>query len=254
MFIDTHMHIGDTFGIEPDKYIENAINSNVKIMIASFCEKDDLLLSTKFVDKYKNIYACVGYHPEVFNKIVDKDFEILEDVIKSNKKIVAIGEIGLDYYWDKEHKDIQKEIFRKQLALAEKLNLPVVIHTRDAIEDTYQILKEYKVKGVMHCFSGSLEMAKKFIDLGFLIGIGGVVTFKNSKLYQVVENIDLSKIVLETDSPYMAPEPKRGTINESANIPFIAKRVAEIKNISIEEVMKITTLNASLLFDLDNNL
>ena len=248
------MHIGGTFGVEPDKYIKNAINNNVKLMIASFCEKDDLLLSTEFVDKYKNLYCAVGYHPEVVDKIVDKDFEILEDVIKSNKKIVAIGEIGLDYHWDKEHKDEQKEIFRKQLALAEKLNLPVVIHTRDAIEDTYQILKEYKVKGVMHCFSGSLEMAKKFIELGFLIGIGGVVTFKNSKLYQVVENIDLSKIVLETDSPYMAPEPKRGTTNESANIPLIAEKVACIKSISIEEVMNITTTNACLLFDLDTNL
>ena len=254
MFVDTHMHISDSFGQEPDKYIENALNSNVKLMIASFCEKDDLYLSTKFVDKYENLYACVGYHPEIFNIVVDKDYEILEEIIKSNKKIVAIGEIGLDYYWDKDNKDKQKEIFRKQLALAEKLNLPVVIHTRDAIEDTYQILKEYKVKGVMHCFSGSIEMARKFIDLGFLLGIGGVVTFKNSKLYQVVEQVDLSNIVLETDSPYMAPEPVRGTVNESSNIPFIAEKISNIKGVSVDEVMNITTKNACLLFDLDANM
>ena len=254
MFIDTHMHIGDDFGVKPDQYIENALNNNVKLLIASFCEKDDLALSTEFVDKYKNLYCCVGYHPEVANNIVDNDYELLEKTIKSNKKIVAIGEIGLDYYWVKDNKDKQREVFRKQLELAVKLNLPVVIHTRDAIEETYQILKEYPVKGVLHCFSGSLEMANKFIKLGFLLGIGGVVTFKNSKLYQVIENVPLESIVLETDSPYLAPEPKRGTTNESANIPFIAEKIASIKNISIEEVREITTNNAITLFDLDNKM
>ena len=254
MFIDTHMHIGYDFGIEPDKYIENANSKNVGLMIASFCEKTDLTLSTEFVDKYDCLYACVGYHPENANDIVEEDYKKLEDTIKSNKKIVAIGEIGLDYYWNKDNKDVQKSVFRRQLELAEKLNLPVVIHTRDAIEDTYQILKEYKVKGVMHCFNGSIEMAKKFIDLGFLLGIGGVLTFKNCKLYQVIEQIDLSNIVLETDSPYLAPEPVRGTTNESANIPYIAERIANIKNTSIDEVMKTTTNNACLLFDLDINM
>ena len=254
MFIDTHMHIGDTFGIEPDKYVENAINNDVKVLIASFCEKDDLMLSTKFVDKYKNIYCAVGYHPEVTNRIVDNDLEILENLIKSNKKIVAIGEIGLDYHYGKENISQQQELFKKQLSLAEKLNLPVVIHTRDAIEDTYQILKNYKVKGVMHCFSGSYEMAKKFIDLGFLLGIGGVVTFKNSKLYQVIEKVSLSNIVLETDSPYMAPEPFRGKTNESAYIPVIAQRIADVKNVSLEEVKNCTTKNAISMFDLESKL
>ena len=251
MFIDTHMHIGENFGINPDQYIENALAADVGKMIASFCEKDDLFESTKYVEKYKSLYCAVGYHPEVFNKIVDKDFEILENVIKSNKKIVAIGEIGLDYHWDKEHKDKQKEIFRRQLELAEALNMPVVIHTRDAIEDTYQILKDYKVKGVMHCFSGSLEMAQKFIDLGYMIGIGGVLTFSNSKLYQVVEKLPLESIVLETDSPYMAPVPYRGTTNQSSNIPIIAERLAEIKNVNIDVIREITTKNANTLFDLN---
>lgn len=251
MFIDTHMHIGDDFGVSPDLYIVNANDNDVKLLIASFCEKDDLYLSTKFVEKYDCLYAAVGYHPEVSNKIVDKDYEILENVIKNNKKIVAIGEIGLDYHWDKENKEKQREVFRRQLELAVKLDLPVVIHTRDAIEETYQILKEYPVKGVMHCFSGSLEMAKKFIDLGFILGIGGVLTFKNSKLYQVIEKVPLESIVLETDSPYLSPEPKRGTTNESANIPIIAKKIADIKNVSLEEVAKITSNNAICLFDLD---
>ena len=176
------------------------------------------MLSTKFVEKYKNLYACIGYHPEVSNKIVEKDYEILEEMVKNNPKIVAIGEIGLDYYWNKDNKDKQREVFCKQLEIAEKLKLPVVIHSRDSINETYEILKKYKVSGVIHCFSGSLEMAKKFISLGFLLGIGGVVTFKNSKLFEVIEKLELTNIVLETDSPYLTPEPNRGKTNESSNI------------------------------------
>ena len=250
MFIDTHMHIGDDFGVEPDSYVKNASDAQVEVLIASFCEKDDIMLSTKFVEKYKNLYACIGYHPEVSNKIVEKDYEILEEMVKNNPKIVAIGEIGLDYYWNKDNKDKQREVFCKQLEIAEKLKLPVVIHSRDSINETYEILKKYKVSGVIHCFSGSLEMAKKFISLGFLLGIGGVVTFKNSKLFEVIEKLELTNIVLETDSPYLTPEPNRGKTNESSNIFYIAQKIAEIKNISLVNVAKITTENAIRTFDL----
>lgn len=251
MFIDTHMHIGDDFGVEPDLYVKNASDAQVEVLIASFCEKDDIMLSTKFVEKYKNLYACIGYHPEVSNKIVEKDYEILEEMVKNNPKIVAIGEIGLDYHWDKDNKDKQREVFCKQLEIAEKLKVPVVIHSRDSINETYEILKKYKVSGVIHCFSGSLEMAKKFISLGFLLGIGGVVTFKNSKLFEVIEKLELTNIVLETDSPYLTPEPNRGKTNESSNIPYIAQKIAKIKNIPLEKVAKITTENAIRVFDLD---
>lgn len=244
------MHIGDDFGVEPDLYVKNATDAQVEVLIASFCEKDDIMLSTKFVEKYKNLYACIGYHPEVSNKIVEKDYEILEEMVKNNPKIVAIGEIGLDYYWNKDNKDKQREVFCKQLEIAEKLKLPVVIHSRDSINETYEILKKYKVSGVIHCFSGSLEMAKKFISLGFLLGIGGVVTFKNSKLFEVIEKLELTNIVLETDSPYLTPEPNRGKTNESSNIFYVAKKIAEIKNISLENVAKITTENAIRTFDL----
>lgn len=250
MFIDTHMHIGDDFGVEPDLYIKNASDAQVEVLIASFCEKDDIMLSTKFVEKYKNLYACIGYHPEVSNKIVEKDYETLEEMVKNNPKIVAIGEIGLDYYWNKDNKDKQREVFCRQLEIAEKLKLPVVIHSRDSINETYEILKKYKVSGVIHCFSGSLEMAKKFISLGFLLGIGGVVTFKNSKLFEVIEKLELTNIVLETDSPYLTPEPNRGKTNESSNIFYIAQKIAEIKNIPLENVAKITTKNAIRTFDL----
>lgn len=255
MFIDTHTHIGNNFGISPDLFVENAKEVGVHSLIASFCEKEDLLLSTEFVDKYRNLYACVGYHPEISNKIVDKDYEILEETIQKNPKIVAIGEIGLDYYWNKDNKEKQREVFRKQLELAEKLHLPVVIHSRDAINETYEILKEFKeVKGVIHCFSGSLEMAKKFIDLGYYLGIGGVLTFKNSKLGSVVEQLPLTSLLLETDSPYLAPEPVRGTTNESKNIPYIAKKIADLKGVPMEEVARVTSMNAMQLFDLSNRL
>ncbi len=251
MFIDTHMHIGYDFGTSPDLFIKNAIDNDVQILIASFCEKDDLIFSTEFVDKYKNLYASVGYHPEVANKIVEKDYEILEEMIKKNPKIVAIGEIGLDYYWEKDNKEKQREVFRRQLKLAEKLQLPVIIHSRDSINETYEILKEFpKVKGIIHCFSGSLEMARKFINLGYVLGIGGVVTFKNSKLYQVIEQIPLTSIVLETDSPYLSPEPVRGSTNEAKNIPYIAQKIADIYNVPISEVSKVTTESVSKLFDL----
>ena len=250
MFIDTHMHIGDDFGVQPDLYVKNATDAQVEVLIASFCEKDDIMLSTKFVEKYKNLYACIGYHPEVSNKIVEKDYKILEEMVKNNPKIVAIGEIGLDYYWNKDNKDKQREVFCKQLEIAEKLKVPVVIHSRDSINETYEILKKYKVSGVIHCFSGSLEMAKKFISLGFLLGIGGVVTFKNSKLFEVIEKLELTNIVLETDSPYLTPEPNRGKINESSNIFYIAQKIAEVKHIPLENVAKITTENAIRTFDL----
>lgn len=251
MLIDTHMHIGFDFGVDPDTYIRNAKDAGVFILIASFCEKEDLSFSTEFVNKYQNLYASIGYHPEVSNKIVDKDYEILENMLLGNSKFVAIGEIGLDYYWQKDNKEIQRTVFRKQMALAEKLGLPVVIHSRDAINETYEILQEFpKVKGIMHCFSGSLEMAKKFIDLGYLLGVGGVITFKNSKLGEVIKNISLSNIVLETDSPYLAPEPVRGTVNESKNIPYIASKIATLKQCSMEEVEKITTKNALQTFDI----
>lgn len=250
MFIDTHMHIGNDFGVEPDLYVKNASDAQVEVLIASFCEKDDIMLSTKFVEKYKNLYACIGYHPEVSNKIVEKDYETLEEMVKNNPKIVAIGEIGLDYYWNKDNKDKQREVFCKQLEIAEKLKLPVVIHSRDSINETYEILKKYKVSGVIHCFSGSLEMAKKFISLGFLLGIGGVVTFKNSKLFEVIEKLELTNIVLETDSPYLTPEPNRGKTNESSNIFYIAQKIADVKHISLKDVAKITTENAIRTFDL----
>lgn len=250
MFIDTHCHIDSS--VSGDVYIKNAYSANVKGLIFSFCNQDCYQAGIEFLDKYPDVFVSLGFHPEDADNITDKDLHCLDEVLVFSSRIVAIGEIGLDYYWRKDNKEKQRDLFQKQLDLAVKHQMPVVIHCRDAIQELYDILSQYKgkVKGVIHCFSGSYEMARAFIELGFVLGIGGVLTFKNSKLYQVVEKLPLSSIVLETDSPYLTPEPHRGEMNESKYIPLIAEKIAQIKGISLSEVEKITTDNAKRVFDL----
>lgn len=250
MLIDTHTHILKEDNVE--EYISNAKNNGINIMILGGTSKEENEFSIGLINKYNELYMTIGFHPEFCNDIKESDYQDLINTIKNNKKIVGIGEIGLDYHYGKEDRIKQIELFERQLSIAEEYNLPVVIHTRDAMEETYNILKKYKVKGIMHCYSGSYEMAKKFIDLGFYLGIGGVVTFKNSKLKDVVGKIDMNNIVFETDSPYLSPF--RGEKNESANIKYICEFVANLKNISAVEVEKITTSNASSIFDFNRNL
>ena len=240
MFIDTHCHISSDYYDDIDKVILDNEQAGIEKIIISGCEKNEIISSISFINKYKNVYATIGYHPEEADKILDSDIINLEKLVVSNKKIVGIGEIGLDYHYGKENIEAQHKLFRKQLSLAEKLNLPVVIHSRDATNDTINILKEYKVKGIIHCFSGSLETAKIYISMGYKLGIGGVVTFKNSNLVNVINNISLDNIVLETDSPYLAPVPYRGKTNSSKYIPIIAEKISEIKKVSIEEISRIT--------------
>ena len=198
--------------------------------------------------KFPNVSLACGVHPlDLEEEPYDAD-RLLR--LSQDKKVIAIGEIGLDYHYGKENRDEQIILFKKQLDLASELNLPVVIHSRDATKDTVDILKNYSLNGVIHCFSGSLEIAKEYIKMGFLLGIGGVVTFKNSKLPLVVKEIPLESIVLETDSPYLTPTPYRGSVNSSKYIPIIAEKIAEIKEISTSEVASVTTNNALKLFDL----
>lgn len=248
MFIDTHTHLSCNYGTNPSEYIKNAKDVLVNKIIISCCDKESIKEGLELIKKFDNLYMTIGFHPSEVNNINDLDIKNLESIIINNPKIVGIGEIGLDYYWEKDNKEKQQEIFIKQLELANKLNFPVVIHSRDAIQDTYDILKKYNLNGDIHCFSGSIEMAKKFIDLGYFLGIGGVITFKNNKLSDVIKEIGLDNLVLETDSPYLSPD--RGKINESKNIPVIAEKISEILNIKMEDVMKITTNNAIKLFDL----
>ena len=232
--VDTHCHITSEYY---DNILEVISKMKDNIIIVSGTNKEDIKEVISLCN-YKNIYGTIGIYPTE-----ELDLKIIEDNI-NNKKIVGIGEIGLDYHLE-HNKEEQKNKFIKQLDLARKYNKTVVIHTRDAIQDTYDILKNYKdLKKVIHCYSGSLEMAKEFIKIGCRLGIGGVLTFKNSKLKDVVKEIDLKYLLLETDSPFLAPEPLRGTKNEPYNVIYVAKKIAEIKNISLEEVLDITTLNA----------
>ena len=239
--VDTHCHITSEYY---DNILEVISKMKDNIIIVSGTNKEDIKEVISLCN-YKNIYGTIGIYPTE-----ELDLKIIEDNI-NNKKIVGIGEIGLDYHLE-HNKEEQKNKFIKQLDLARKYNKTVVIHTRDAIQDTYDILKNYKdLKKVIHCYSGSLEMAKEFIKIGCRLGIGGVLTFKNSKLKDVIKEIDLKYLLLETDSPFLAPEPLRGTKNEPYNVIYVAKKIAEIKNISLEEVLDITTLNAKDQFDLE---
>ncbi|MBQ8472504.1 MAG: TatD family hydrolase [Bacilli bacterium] len=238
---DTHFHLDLDDDI--DNILENARKEGVRNFIISGCDLKGIEEGIKIINKYENIYLTIGIHPDEINDFNDITISYLEKLILENEKIIGIGEIGLDYYHNKENKESQKRIFKLQLDLSQKLDLPVVIHSRDAFLDTYNILKEYDLKGTIHCFSGSLECAKMYIDLGYLLGIGGVSTYKNTNLTSVLKEIDLNHIVFETDSPYLTPEPIRTEVNEPKNVSIICDNLCQIKNKTREEVIKITTNN-----------
>lgn len=245
--IDTHAHILSEFYDNIDELIEELKSKEIIKVIncADSVEtsKEVLNIYTKY-EGY--LLPAVGIHPE---NIENANISAIEELIKNNK-VFAVGEIGLDYHYNDENKKEQREYFIKQLDLAIKYDLPVIIHIREAMQECFDILKTRKNRGIIHCFSGSTEMAREYIKLGYKLGIGGVLTFKNSKLYEVIEKIDLKDMVLETDSPFLSPEPYRGKKNKPSNVFYVAKRIAEIKNISIEEVMNTTTKTASQIFDI----
>ena len=250
MYIDTHCHLSMEDYLDIDKVIEENKDALVEKIVVSGCSRESIEEVMDLKDKYDMVYVTIGYHPEYADTVTESDLDYLKSLL-GEKKVVGIGEIGLDYHYTKENKDKQIWLFEEQLKIADAFNLPVVIHSRDATMDTINTLKKYKVKGIIHCFSGSLETANIYISMGFLLGIGGVVTFKNSKLKDVVKEVPLESIVLETDSPYLAPVPFRGKINSSKYLEFIANFIADIKNISVEELAEITSRNASSLFDFD---
>lgn len=246
MYIDTHCHLDGIEKRRRDEIVDSVDNS---VIIVSGFDNASNIEVIELINEYPNTYGTIGIHPD---SVFDIKKNNLENLIE-NPKVVGIGEIGLDYHYGRENIDLQKETFIEQIKIARENNLPIVIHSRDAAEDTYNILKEYAkdMKIIMHCFSYSLDMAKKFIKLGAKLGIGGVVTFKNSKtIVEVVKEISLDHLVLETDSPWLTPEPFRGKLNEPKNIPIIAQKIAEIKEISVEEVLERTTKNAIEQFDL----
>lgn len=252
MIFDSHAHYNDEkYEYCQTECIQYAINNGVVGIIN--CGTD--ILSSKqsiyLSEKYPFFYAAVGYHPESINENTVFDEATLEKFL-SNKKVIAVGEIGLDYHYNTTYKLKQLEFFEKQILLAKKHSCPVIIHDRDAHMDTLDLIRKHQPKGVLHCFSGSIEMAKEVIDTGMYIGIGGVITFKNSKkLAEVVKNIPLERILLETDAPYMSPEPYRGKINNSAYIKYVAEKIAEIKNIDISGVYNTTLNNVKTLFNVE---
>lgn len=246
--IDTHCHVYEEEMSNYKEIIENCDKKGISMIVNAIdinTSKEVISLSKK----YNNVHAAIGLNYDKIDTFNQDDLKKLEELIKK-EKIVALGEIGLDYYWTKENKDKQIEYFKAQLELSKKYNLPVIVHARESIQDVYNIIKESGVnKGSMHCFNGSLEMAKEFIKLGFKIGIDGPITYKsNKKGVEIVKELDLKDLLIETDSPYLSPEPKRGEQNSPLNLEFIAKKIADIKEIPLEKVIDITTNNAKELY------
>lgn len=255
MIFDTHAHYdSEQFNEDRETLLSSMPEKGVAGIVNVGATLAGCQASMELAHKYDFIYAAVGVHPDEVGELNEETFEKLKDWAK-DEKVVAIGEIGLDYYWDVEPRQVQKDWFIRQLELARNVNLPVNIHSRDAAEDTFQIVKEYGkgISGIIHCFSGSKEMAAEYVKLGFYIGVGGVVTFKNGKkLKQVVEEIPLEKIVLETDAPYMAPTPFRGKRNDSSYIKYMAEEIASLRGITVEEVLCKTEQNARRVYQLEN--
>lgn len=249
MIFETHCHLNDdAFKDDLKEVIINAKNNNVTSMCIIAWDKDTSIKAINICEQYKdlgiNLYPVVGLHPENVKEEQDLELKWLEELIQNNQ-ICAIGEIGLDLYWDKSYLDTQIYFFKKQIEIAKKYDLPIIIHSREATQLTYDILKEYQdVKGIYHCYSGSVEMAKLITKLGYKLGIGGVVTFKNSHLGDVVDALDISCFVTETDCPYLTPAPYRGKRNEPAYLIYIVDKIAEIKKMHIDEISDILYQNA----------
>lgn len=254
MIFDTHSHYDDeAFDADRHELLSSMPEKGVGWLVNVGADMASSREAIALAEKYDFVYASLGVHPSETEALTETDMDWLQENA-SHKKVVAIGEIGLDYHWPEPSPDRQKQWFYRQIALAKEVALPVIIHSRDAAAETMQILTEtkaYDCGGVIHCYSYSPEMAKEYVDMGFYIGVGGVVTFKNAKkLKRTVEEIPFEKLVLETDCPYMAPEPHRGIRNDSSMLRYVADKIAELKGITPEEVIRVTTENAAKLYRL----
>lgn len=254
MLIDTHSHIySEDFTHDRDEALQRAYESGIKKIILPNIDSGSIKHMLDLADAYPHLcYPLIGLHPTSVEEDYKEELEAVEYWLEK-RKFYGIGEIGIDLYWDKKYIKEQKEVFRHQVKIAKQQNLPIVIHIRDSFEETFQIVKEEQdgtLKGIFHCFTGDEAEAQKIIDIGFHLGIGGVVTFKNSNLDSVIQNIGVENLVLETDSPYLAPVPKRGKRNESSYLVFIAQKLAEIYNLPLTRIAEITTQNARKLFEI----
>jgi TatD DNase family protein len=255
MLFDTHVHLNaEQFNEDLEEVISRAKEAGVGKMVVVGFDRPTIERAMELVEHYDFLYASVGWHPVDAIDMTDEDLAWIEE-LSSHPKVVALGEMGLDYHWDKSPKDVQKEVFRKQIHLAKKVKLPIIIHNREATQDIVDILREEgaeEVGGIMHCFSGSSEIAQECVDMNFYISLGGPVTFKNAKKpKEVAQEIPLERLLIETDCPFLAPHPNRGKRNEPAYVKLVAEQIAELKGISVEEVERITTENANKLFNIN---
>ena len=255
MYIDTHVHLNaDQYEEDVDEVITRALDAGVTKMVVIGFDRKTINRAMELTDRYPFIYAVVGWHPVDAIDCTEEDLKWIES-LAAHPKVVGIGETGLDYYWDKSPKDIQQEIFRKQIQLAKKVNLPIIIHNRDATADVVRILKEEKAEttgGIMHCFGGSVETAKECIAMNFMISLGGPVTFKNAKTpKEVATEISLDKLLIETDAPYLTPHPYRGKRNEPVYVKLVAEEIARLKGLPVEAIAKATTENALKTFNIN---
>ena len=253
MIFDSHAHYDDEAFNEDREAILNSLPKNgISPIVNVSAQLSGVTATVELTEKYPFIYGSVGVHPDHVGELSEEKIQWMKE-LTGREKIVAVGEIGLDHYWDTESDEVQRKWFIRQLELAREKNMPVIIHSREAAADTMEIMKQYAggMKAVIHCYSYSPEMAREYVKMGYYIGVGGVVTFKNARrLKDTVKEIPLESIVLETDCPYLAPEPFRGKRNSSLNLPYVAKEIAVIKEISCEKVVQQTEINARRLYNL----
>ncbi|MRH45004.1 YchF/TatD family DNA exonuclease [Aquibacillus halophilus] len=254
MLFDTHVHLNvHQFDEDREEVMTRAQNAGVTYMVVVGFDHETIPKAIELAEEHPNIYAAVGWHPVDAIDMTEKELKWLEELAE-HPKVVAIGEMGLDYHWDKSPKDVQKEVFRKQIQLAKKVKLPIIIHNREATEDIIQLLKEEnaaEIGGIMHCYNDSLDYVQECLDMNFYISLGGPVTFKNAiEPKEVAQAVPLERLLIETDCPFLAPHPNRGKRNEPAYVKLVAEKIAELRNISFEEVSEATTENAFLLFQI----
>ncbi|MFF2854565.1 MULTISPECIES: TatD family hydrolase [unclassified Peribacillus] len=255
MLFDTHVHVNaEQFNEDLEDVIDRAKEAGVNNMVVVGFDRPTIIRAMELIEAYDFMYAAVGWHPVDAIDMKEEDLQWIEE-LSNHPKVVAIGEMGLDYHWDKSPKDVQMEVFRKQIRLAKKVGLPIIIHNREATADIVNILKEEeasRVGGIMHCFSGSAETALECINMNFYISLGGPVTFKNAKKpKEVAASVPLDRLLIETDCPYLAPHPYRGKRNEPSYVKLVAEQIAEIKQLTLEEVSQATTENAKKLFGIN---
>lgn len=256
MLFDTHVHLNaKKYEDDLQEVINRALEKGVQNMVVVGFDEPTIKKAIQIAETYDFIYASVGWHPVDAIDMTDEHLAWIEELAQ-HPKVVALGEMGLDYHWDKSPKEVQKDVFRRQIRLARKVNLPIIIHNRDATEDVVTILKEEHVEevgGIMHCFTGSIEVAKQCMDMNMYISFGGPVTFKNAKKpKEVATELPLDKLLIETDCPYLTPHPFRGKRNEPGYVSYVAEQIAELKGITYEELADITTANAKKLFGIND--